>query len=123
MGDFADVESLTALKDVFNRLDSDHFEIRSNSTKLSPDLRANYLMNSRIEGIEESDLLFLIGTNPKKEAPVLNARILRATQKQNLKVALIGTPSDLTYEYMHLGADPALLSELASQKHPFYQRL
>jgi NADH dehydrogenase/NADH:ubiquinone oxidoreductase subunit G len=72
------VEGLTALKDVLNRLDSDHFEVRTNRTRLSPDLRANYLMNSKIEGIEACDLLLVIGSNPRKEAPVLNARILKA---------------------------------------------
>ena len=123
MGDFVDVEGLTALKDVFNRLDSDNFEIRSNNTKLSPDLRSNYIMNSRIEGIEECDLLLLIGTNPKKEAPVLNSRILKSTQKNNLKVAVIGSPSDLTYDYMHLGSSSDVLTQIASGKHPFAERL
>jgi NADH dehydrogenase (ubiquinone) Fe-S protein 1 len=76
-------------------------------------------MNSKITGIEECDLLLLIGTNVRYEAPVLNARILKATRKNNLKVALIGTPSDLTYEYMHLGSNPNLLSEIANDSHPF----
>ncbi len=123
MGEFVDTESLTALKDVFNRLDCDNFEIRSNACKLSPDLRSGYLMNSKITGIEESDLLLLIGSNPRHEAPVMNARILKATKKNNLKVAVIGTPSDLTYEYMHLGSSPALLSDIANGTHPFSQRL
>jgi anaerobic selenocysteine-containing dehydrogenase len=48
IGEFVDVEALTALKDVFNRLDCDHFEMRSNHTKLNPDLRSSYLMNSTI---------------------------------------------------------------------------
>jgi len=76
-------------------------------------------MNSKITGIEECDLLLLIGTNVRYEAPVLNARILKATRKNNLKVALIGTPSDLTYEYMHLGSNANLLSEIANGSHPF----
>ena len=58
--------------------------------KVSPDFRANYLMNSRITGVEEADVLLLVGTNPKYEAPVLNARILKSTRK-NLKVFNIGT--------------------------------
>jgi len=48
IGEFADCESITALKDLFNRMDCDNFEIRSNTTKLSPDFRSNYLMNSTI---------------------------------------------------------------------------
>lgn len=123
IGDFVDVESVTALKDLFNRLDCDNFEIRSNNLKLSSDFRSNYIMNSRISGIEECDLLLLIGTNPKYEAPVLNSRILKSTRKNNLKVAVIGTPNDLTYEYMHLGSSTDILSQISSGSHPFADRL
>ena len=63
-----------------------------------------------------------MGSNPKFEAPVLNSRILKATRKNNLKVALIGTPNDLTYEYMHLGSSTDVLAEIASGKHPFAAR-
>lgn len=80
-------------------------------------------MNSRISGIEECDLLLLIGTNPKYEAPVLNSRILKSTRKNNLKVAVIGTPNDLTYEYMHLGSSTDILSQISSGSHPFADRL
>lgn len=111
------------MKDTFNRLDSDNFEVRSNSNGLSPDLRSNYIMNSRIMGIEDSDLLLLIGTNPRVEAPVLNSRIFKSTQKNNLKVAVIGTPSDLTYEYMHLGSHTNVIKAIADGKHPFAERL
>tara|TARA_B110000503_G_C6759632_1_gene254917 strand:- start:107 stop:361 length:255 start_codon:yes stop_codon:yes gene_type:complete len=83
-------------------------------------------MNSHINGniyqflgIEECDLLLMIGTNPKYEAPVINSRILKATRKNNLKVAVIGTPNDLTYEYMHLGSSTNILKDIASGKHPF----
>jgi len=76
-------------------------------------------MNSHINGIEECDLLLMIGTNPKYEAPVINSRILKATRKNNLKVAVIGTPNDLTYEYMHLGSSTDILKDIASEKHTF----
>lgn len=80
-------------------------------------------MNSKITGVEEADLLLLIGTNPKYESPVLNARILKATKKNNLKVALIGTPHDLTYNYIHLGSSSKSLIELGEGKHPFFEKL
>lgn len=70
-------------------------------------------MNSKIQGIEEADTLFLIGTNPKLESPVLNARILKATKHNNLKVFLLGTPVDLSYNYVHLGSSPSILNEIA----------
>lgn len=98
IGNFADVESIIALKDLMNRLGCDNFEIRSDSTKLSADLRPSYLMNSSIRGVEFSDLLLLVGVNPKTEAPVYNARIHKAVKHNGLKVAVIGTPVDLGYE-------------------------
>lgn len=66
---------------------------------MSPDFRGNYLLNSKVTGVEESDLLVLVGTNPKLESPVFNARIKKAVNHGNLKVVLIGTADDLTYEY------------------------
>lgn len=80
-------------------------------------------MNSRITGIEEADVLLLVGTNPKLESPLLNSRILRATRKNNLKVFVIGPANDLTYNYVHLGNNPSILEEIANGTHPFANRL
>lgn len=123
IGEFSDVESVVALKDLLNRYDCDTFEIRSDAPKLNADLRASYLMNSRIQGVEESDLLLLVGVNPKYESPVFNARILKATRRNDLKVAVIGTPADLTYDYLHLGNSTKTLVEIAEGRHPFCGRL
>jgi NADH dehydrogenase (ubiquinone) Fe-S protein 1 len=123
IGEFADVESIVALKDLMNRFDCDNFEIRTDAPKYSADLRSSYLMNSRITGVEEADLLLLVGTNLKFEAPVLNSRILKAVTHNNLKVAAIGTPVDLTYEYLHLGNSTKTLLEIAEGRHPFCTRL
>ena len=67
--------------------------------------RQSYLFNSTIAGVEAADALLLIGTNPRWEAPVLNARIRKTWLAGNLKVANIGAPVDLTYPVEHLGAD------------------
>lgn len=123
IGEFADIESITALKDFLNRLDVDNFEVRqTGNLKVSPDFRANYLMNSRITGVEEADVLLLVGCNPRYEAPVLNARILKSTRK-NLKVFNIGTNQDLNYKNVHLGSSTKVLSEIAAGTHPFAERL
>lgn len=90
---------------------------------MNSDLRSDYIMNSGISGIEDSDLLLLVGTNPRFEAPVLNSRIIKATRNYGLKVAMIGTPSDLNYEYLHLGISPKTLEEIANGKSPFAERL
>jgi NADH dehydrogenase (ubiquinone) Fe-S protein 1 len=80
-------------------------------------------MNSRITGIDETDLLLLVGCNPRVDSPVLNARIRKASQLNGLKVALIGSAPNLPYDYTHLGNSPLTLKELAEGKHPFTEQL
>ncbi len=80
-------------------------------------------MNSRIVGIDETDLLIFIGTNPKTENPVLNARIRKAVNVNGLDVAVIGPANNLTYNYDHLGNSLKTLQELADGTHPYCERL
>jgi len=80
-------------------------------------------MNSRIRGIEDSDLLLLIGTNPRIESPVFNARIRKSVNKDGLKVGLIGSPYDLTYNYEHIGTSTKTLLDLYEGRHPFCSRI
>lgn len=80
-------------------------------------------MNSRIRGVEEADLLLLIGCNPKVEAPVFNSRILRAVRHNDLKVGVIGAPADLTYDYTHLGTTTRTLIEIAEGTHPYCAKI
>lgn len=80
-------------------------------------------MNSRIAGLDETDLLILVGTNPRIESPVLNARIRKAFNLNGLEVATIGSATNLGYDYVHLGNSPKTLQELADGKHPYYERI
>lgn len=91
--------------------------------KVDPSLRSGYLMNSRLRGVEDADLLLLVGTNPKTESPVFNARIRKAVTKNNLKVGLIGSQYDLSYDYEHLGTTPKSLIEILEGTHPFAARI
>jgi len=68
--------------------------------------------------IEDADLILLVGVNPRSEAPVLNARILKTFNKKTAKIFNIGTPNDLSYPYTHLGNTARTLSEITSGKHP-----
>ena len=122
IGNFADVESVVSLKDLLNRFDCDNFEVRSDAPKLSADLRASYVMNSRITGTEDADLILLVGVNPRTDAPVFNARILKAV-KRGAKVFVVGSGMDLGYEYTHLGTTTRTLVEIAEGKNPFCARL
>jgi NADH dehydrogenase/NADH:ubiquinone oxidoreductase subunit G len=74
-------------------------------------------------GVDEADLILLVGTNPKLEAPVLNARLRKAKELNGCEIALIGSAPNLTYDYTHLGNSPLTLQELADGNHPYMERL
>lgn len=80
-------------------------------------------MNSRITGIDDTDLLILVGCNPKLENPVLNARIKKAVAVNGLEVVIIGSAPQLSYNYLHLGNSAETLKSLADGSHPFSARL
>jgi len=123
IGPFQDVESIVAFKDLLNRLNCENIDVRSNNAEISCDFRSQYLMNSRIVGIDETDLLIFVGTNPKTENPVLNARIRKANMVNGLEVAVIGPANNLAYDYTHLGNSLQTLKELVEGSHPFCERL
>src|SRR5262245_36997115 len=119
-GDLAGAEEMFALKDLFLRLRSPNLDCRQDGAKLDPGLgRASYLFNSSIEGIERADAILLVGTNPRYEAAVINARIRKRWRQGNLALALIGEAADLTYPYEYLGAGPQTLQDVADGKHSF----
>ena len=97
-GGFACGESLTALSDLLHSFDSEsvYTEARFAASAGGTGLRSNYLLNTTIAGIEESDFVVLVGTNPRYEAPLLNARIRKAYIHNNLDVAVVGPAVDLT---------------------------
>lgn len=124
-GGLADAEALISLKDMLNRLGSEalHTEHTFPMTGSGTDLRSSYLLNNRIMGIEDADLVLLVGTNPRFEAPLLNARIRKSYIHKEQNVALIGPKVDLTYPYQHLGDSPNVLQELMNGTHPFANQL
>lgn len=124
-GGMADAETLVSLKDLLNRLDSENLctEEVFPMSGAGTDLRSNYLLNSRIAGIEECDLLLLVGTNPRYEAPLFNARIRKSWLHNELRVAMVGHNVDLSFTYDHLGEETSVLKELANGTHPFCEVL
>jgi NADH-quinone oxidoreductase subunit G len=106
-----------ALRGLLERLGAVNFDCRQDGTILDPRWgRASYLFNATIPGIDEADGLMIIGSNPRKEAPVLNARIRKRWRTGGLKIGVIGERADLTYDYTYLGAGPETLAGLAN--HP-----
>ena len=125
-GDLAACEEMFALKLLAKVLGSPNIDCRQEGAKLDPALgRASYLFNSTIEGIDQADAILLAGTNPRDEAPVLNARILKRIRQcqGRLPIGLIGEQRDLTYAYDYLGAGAETLTKIADGSHPFLKSL
>lgn len=124
-GGLADAESLMALKDLLNRLGSETLctEEIFPEDGTGTDLRSNYLLNTGIAGVEDADLVLLIGTNPRFEAPVFNARLRKCWIHNELNLAMVGPKVDLTYDYEHLGDSTDTLRKLADGSHPFSKKL
>ncbi|NQU59623.1 MAG: NADH-quinone oxidoreductase subunit G, partial [Rhodospirillales bacterium] len=122
-GDQADCESMMALKDLMAALGSTNMDCRQDGAYLDASCRAGYLFNSTINGIEHADACLLIGTNPRIEAPVLNARLRKRSLRGRFPVAAVGGVAgpgvDLTYDYEFLGAGADVLKSLASGRHDF----
>src|ERR1700753_3227909 len=96
-GDLCDAESMFALKELMSSLGSDNLDCRQDGAAIDPKVRASYLFNSTIAGIDQADAILLIGTNPRWEAPVINARIRKRYLKGGVKIAAIGPKVDLAY--------------------------
>ncbi|OCK56796.1 NADH-quinone oxidoreductase subunit NuoG [Bradyrhizobium sp. LMTR 3] len=122
-GDLAAVEEMFALKDLLGRYGSSNLAVQGGDAFDPKAGRATYIFNPTIVGIEQADALLIIGSNPRKEAAVLNARIRKRWRTGQLKVALVGAKADLTYDYDYLGAGADTLGELASGKHSFVEVL
>ncbi|MGL4324991.1 MAG: molybdopterin-dependent oxidoreductase, partial [Beijerinckiaceae bacterium] len=117
-GQLAGVEDMFALKSLMKALGSSNIDARYPGSPLHPKYgRASYLFNTTIAGIEEADSIVLIGTNPRKEAPVLNARIRKRYLKGGVKIAVIGENADLSYPANYIGAGMESVSALVNQPH------
>ncbi|MEX0922564.1 MAG: NADH-quinone oxidoreductase subunit NuoG, partial [Rhodovibrionaceae bacterium] len=122
-GDLCDVESMFALQGLMQSLGSPHLDCRQDGAKIDGKARAAYRFNTTIAGLERADAVLLIGTNPRWEAPLINARLRKAFLHNGLKLGVIGQPVDLTYEVDYLGAGPDSLQEIAKGKGGFAEVL
>ena len=102
-GDLCDVESMLALKDLMGLLGSANLDCRQDGAALDASRREFYLFNSGIAGIEEADAILLIGSNPRRESPVLNARIRKRWLAGGCKIASVGALPGAIYDFVHIG--------------------
>jgi NADH-quinone oxidoreductase subunit G len=122
-GDMACVESMFLLKNLFAKFKCNNLSANESGYKIDTSSRGNYLFNTSIAGIEKADLCLLVGANPRKAAPILNARIKKAQSLNNLKIANIGPATNQTYKILELGASVKILRDLAKGAHEFAKEL
>ncbi|MBL8591728.1 MAG: NADH-quinone oxidoreductase subunit G [Devosia sp.] len=119
-GDLAAVEDMYALKALMTSLGSGMTDCRPAMSGIDPSMpRSAYIFNPTIAGIEEADAILIIGSNPRKEAALVNARIRKAWRAKNTPIAVIGDNADLTYKYEYLGNGLSALADLVARKGSF----
>ena len=123
MGDQCDAESMFALKSLMENLGSGNIDCRQDGSVLGGQGRGGYIFNSGFNGLEETDYVLLVGSNPRHEAAVINARLRRRWLNDGLEVARIGAPVDLTYAVKELGDDPSILMAMDGGKSPVLAKL
>jgi NADH-quinone oxidoreductase subunit G len=113
-GDLAAAEEMFALKDLMDRIGARSIDCRQAGEAFDPSLgRASYLFNPGIAAIDEADAIILVGTNPRREAAVLNGRIRKRWRQGRATILVIGDRAELAYPYTHLGDGPGALAEIA----------
>jgi len=118
VGDLINMEASYIFKEFFDRtINSNKYECRSSNYYIDKSIRENYLFNSKINGIEEADFILLIGTNPRFEATMLNARIRKAYLKNKLKIASLNNVGDLTYPYQSLDGKTQTIKDIIENNH------
>src|SRR6202034_1486720 len=108
-----------ALKELLAKFGSANLAVQGGDAFDPKAGRASYIFNPTIAGIDQADALLIVGSNPRKEAAVLNARIRKRWRTGQIKVGVVGARPDLTYEYDYVGAGTETLGDLAAGKHSF----
>jgi NADH-quinone oxidoreductase subunit G len=122
-GDLQDAESMKGALDLFGALGVKNLDSRQDGTALGAGPRESWLFNTTLAGIEQADVVLLVGTNPRTEAPVFNARLRKLWLTGKTRFGVIGAQADLTYDYDYLGAGPASITGLAKSKSDFVAAL
>ena len=118
VGDLNNMETGYIFKEFFDRtLGSDSYDTRSSNRFVDTNKRENYLFNSEINGIEESDLILIIGANPRFESTILNARIRKSYVNQKTKIISLNNVGDLTYPYKSLDGKIKTIFEIFEGSH------
>tara|TARA_B100001121_G_scaffold213365_1_gene186938 strand:- start:161 stop:2194 length:2034 start_codon:yes stop_codon:yes gene_type:complete len=122
-GDLTNMETQFAAKEFFEKiLNSNYLESRSENFFVDTSKRENYIFNSSINSIEETDFILLIGTNPRYEATILNSRIRKSYLNNRTEIYTFGDQGDLTYPYNVINESNKALDDLLSNKGDLYKK-
>jgi len=119
IGDMISLENLLAFKKFFKSIKSPNLEFREKKFYINPDDKINYIFNSSIESIEQSDLILLIGCNPRHEATMVNARIRKIFSQKKIPIFSFGNPGDLTYDYKIVGENTQDIKDFINGENDF----
>ena len=123
-GDLTNMETLYIAKEFFDKtLKSKNIECRIDNEYVNTDTRSNYIFNSKINGIEESDLILLVGTNPRLEATILNSRIRKNYLKNKTEIFSIGSIGDQTYPYKILENSTQIIKDICENNHEVSKKI
>ena len=123
IGDMINLENALSFKKFFSILQSNNLEFRERKLFVNSSEKSNYIFNSSIKGIEDSDLILLVGTNPRHEATMLNARIRKVFAQKRIPIFSIGNPGDLTYDYNIIGEKTDDIKKIFNNESDFSKKL
>ena len=123
IGDMVNLENALGFKKFFDILNSKNLEFRERKFYINSSEKSNYIFNSSIKGIEKADLILLIGTNPRHEATMVNARIRKVFKQKNIPIFSIGNPGELTYSYTKVGDKTDDIRKILNKEIEFSKKL
>ena len=124
IGEMVDLETIFSLKTLIQNVSGSlSVDFRQKDFYIDPSHPSNYLFNSSISGIDNADLILLIGSNPRLEATIINSRIRKNFVNKKTEIFSIGNPGDQTYKVNNLGDNLSILNEIMNEKNSFYEKL
>ena len=123
LGDMISIENTFAFKKFLESIKVSNFDFREKKFFINPGNKQNYIFNSSIQGIENADLILLVGCNPRYEATMVNARIRKSFLHNKTKIYSIGDPGDLTYDYTIIGNNTKIIKDIIEGKDNFTDKI
>ncbi len=123
-GDLTNMETLYCIKEFFNTtIKSRNLDSRSDFFYINNENRQNYIFNVGLNGIEDSDLIVLIGTNPRYEATILNLKIRKSYLKNKTDIYSLGDLGDLTYPYKIVDTNTETIKNIVENKNDLSNKI